>query len=100
MIALHASAAGIRNRGEPSLSKHARRRIKDRSIPLSIVEALLDFGERSPGGAGAETCYFTKKSWRRFAAYLGLEARHFERYRRVYVIVANGGEVITACWRH
>jgi hypothetical protein len=100
MIAFDISHAGTRNRREPGLSKHARQRMKDRSIPPSIVEALLDFGERSPVGAGAETCYFTKKSWRRFAAYLGLEARYFERYRSVYVIVANDGEVITACWRH
>jgi len=61
------------------LSRHARERMKDRSIPASVVDALIDFGDRLRCGGGAETCYFTKRSWRRFAAYLGTEARHFER---------------------
>lgn len=100
MIALDVDEDGTRRRREPSLSRHARQRMKDRSIPLSIVEALLDFGERISGGTGTEICFFTKKSWRRFAIYLGLEARHFERYRSAYVVVANDGEVITTCWRH
>lgn len=100
MIAFDVDDAGFRSRREPSLSRHARQRMKDRSIPQSIVEALLDFGERMSGGTGTEICFFTKKSWRRFATYLGLEARHFERYRSVYVVVANDGEVITTCWRH
>lgn len=82
------------------LTGHARRRTKERSIPPSIVDALLDFGDRAPAGGGAESCFFTKRSWRRYAAYLGTEARHFERYRFAYAIVAADGQVITACWRH
>lgn len=74
--------------------------MKERSIPLSIVEALMDFGDRAACGDGAETCFFTKRSWRRFAAYLGAESRHFERYRSAYAVVANDGQVVTACWRH
>jgi hypothetical protein len=85
---------------ELSLTDHARRRAKDRSIPHSIIDALLDFGERSPAGDSAESCFFTKRSWRRFAAYLGTEARHFERYRAAYAIIGADGQVITACWRH
>jgi hypothetical protein len=100
VIAFDIDDAGVRVSRRSSLTRHARQRMKDRSIPMAIIEALLDFGERMPSGNGAETCFFTKKSWRHFAAYLGLEARHFERYRSVYVIVANDGEVITACWRH
>ena len=82
------------------LTDHARRRARDRSIPHCIVDALLDFGNRAPAGGGAESCFFTKRSWRRFAAYLGTEARHFERYRSIYAIVAADGQVVTACWRH
>jgi hypothetical protein len=81
------------------LSRHARERVRQRAIPPSVVDALLDFGERVRSGAGAEICFFTKRSWRRFAAYLGHEARHFERYREVYAIVADDGRVVTACWR-
>ena len=86
--------------GESRLSRHARGRAKDRSIPRSVIDALLDFGERAAAGGGAESCFFTKRSWRRFAAYLGTEARYFERYCAAYLIVAADGEVITACWRH
>jgi hypothetical protein len=31
---------------------------------------------------------------------LGTEARHFERYRSAYAIVAADGQVVTTCWRH
>lgn len=82
------------------VSRHAQRRMKERSIPASVIDALIDFGDRAPSGGGAETCYFTKKSWRSFAAYLGTQARHFERYRAVYAIVSGDGQIITACWRH
>lgn len=85
---------------DTSLTAHARRRAKDRSIPPSIIDALLDFGDRARAGGGAESCFFTKRSWRRFAAYLGTEARHFERYRAAYAIVGADGQVITTCWRH
>ncbi|VVT10194.1 conserved hypothetical protein [Sphingomonas sp. EC-HK361] len=87
--------AGRRTR----LSRHATTRVRQRSIPASVVDALLDFGERARSGPGAETCYFTKRAWKRFAAYLGQEARHFERYRACYAVIADNGQVVTACWR-
>ncbi len=82
------------------VSHHGQRRMKDRSIPASVIDALIDFGDRAPSGGGAETCYFTKRSWRAFAAYLGTQARHFERYRAVYAILSGDGKIITVCWRH
>ncbi len=100
MIAIEFDDAGHRANRCPNLSRHAQRRMKDRSIPPWIVEALLDFGDRLPCGDGAESCFFTKRSWRRFAAYLGTEARHFDRYRSAYAIVASNGLVVTTCWRH
>ena len=90
----------LRGGRHPSLSRHAKHRMKNRSIPPSIVEALLDFGERAPCGDGAEICFFTKRAWRRYSAYLGSEARHFERYRSTYAIVAGTGLVVTTSWRH
>ena len=82
------------------LSQHASQRLQDRSIPPSIVDALIDFGDREAAGGGAETCFFTKRSWRRYSSYVGPQARHFERYRSVYLVVGSDGQVITACWRH
>lgn len=82
------------------MTRHAASRVQQRSIPASIVDALLDYGDRQAAGGGAETCFFSKRSWQRFATYLGREARHFERYRSVYAIVSADGDVITASWRH
>jgi len=82
------------------LSRHARTRARQRSIPNSVIDGLLDFGDRARSGPGAETCYFTKRSWKKFAVYLGHEARHFERYRSVYAILGDDGQVVTICWRH
>jgi hypothetical protein len=39
-------------------------------------------------------------SWRKFAGYLGVAAKRFERYRNVYVVIARDGTIITVCWRH
>lgn len=36
---------------------------------------------------------------KRLAAYLGQEARHFERYSVCYAAIADDGHVVTACWR-
>ena len=82
------------------MTRHANKRAKERSIPPSIIDALLDFGDREAAGGGAETCFFTKRSWQRYASYIGTEARHFERYRSAYAIIASTGEVVTTCWRH
>ena len=82
------------------LTRHAQRRSKDRSIPQAIIDALIDFGDQQPAGPGSEAYFFTKRSWKRYAAYLGPQARHFENYRSAYVVVGSDGGVITACWRH
>lgn len=97
---LHNPTVQPRRLGRAHMSKHAERRAKDRTIPASIVDALLDFGDHRKAGDGAEAYYFTKRSWRRFAAYIGRQAAHFERYRSTYVVLASNGEVITVAWRH
>jgi transposase-like protein len=84
----------------PALTRHARQRMKDRSIPQSIIDGLVDFGERRPAGDGSEVYYFSKRAWRHFAAYLGTEARHFEKYRSAYAVIAEDDYVITTGWRH
>ena len=88
--------------GRPAsmLSRHADVRTQQRCIPRFIVDALIDWGDCSDAGAGASSYSFSKRSWRRFARYLGVEAKRFERYRNVYVVVARDGTVMTVCWRH
>ena len=81
-------------------SKHSRSRLKQRSIPQAVVDALLDFGDRCSAGCGAESVFFTKRSWRKFASYVGTAEKAFERYRSCYVIQADDGTIITAAFRH
>jgi hypothetical protein len=81
------------------LSKHAAVRTQQRCIPQVIVDALQDWGDCIHAGAGAFSYFFSKRSWGRFCAYLGVEAKRFERYRNAYVVAANDGTVITVCWR-
>jgi hypothetical protein len=85
---------------QSTMSTHAQKQVKDRSIPQAVVDAILDFGEGRNAGNGAESYQFSHKGWKRFATYLGKEARHFERYRNAYIVVASDGDVITACWQH
>ena len=81
------------------LSAHAAIRLRQRSIPQAIVDLLIDFGEASSAGSGASRHSFSKRSWRAAAAYLGPAAKHYERYRSAYVVMA-GTSVITAAWAH
>lgn len=87
-------------RSPANLTTHGLARSHQRAIPHAIIDALIDFGERRPAGGGAEHCYFTKRTWRQFSSYLGAEARHFERYRSAYLVLAGDGAVITTGWRH
>lgn len=82
------------------MTNHALCRQQQRSIPQAVIDALLDFGERRPAGDGAESVYFTKRTWRRFASYVGVAVKGFERYRSCYVIEARDGTIVTAAFRH
>ena len=83
-----------------AVSLHARVRQQQRCIPAGIRDLLLDFGESTSAGRGAQRFFFDKKSWRRVESYLGPHARHFEKYRSVYVILSKDGVVITEGWLH
>lgn len=81
------------------LSRHAAVRCQQRCIPQFIVDALIDWGDSSDAGTGAFSYSFSKRSWRRFATYMGRDASRFERYRNVYIVVARDGTVVTVAWR-
>ena len=100
MTAINSDMHDLGRYAAPPLTRHARQRLKDRSIPQFIVDGLIDFGERRPAGGGCEICFFSKRAWRRFSTNLGTEARHFDKYRKAYVVVAQDDLVVTACWCH
>ena len=83
-----------------SMTRHAQCRQKQRSIPTAVIEALLEFGERRQAGHGSESVYFTKKSWKKLASYMGAAIKGVEGYRSCYLIEGSDGAIITAAYRH
>lgn len=79
-------------------SKHAKRRMQQRSIPKHVVEYLLTHADPTKARGGAERYAFTRASWQRLCAHLGREIRNIERYRRAYAVAADG-VVVTVAWR-
>lgn len=82
-----------------TLTRHASCRAQQRSIPEAVIELLLDFGEATYAGFGADRYTFSKRNWRAVAAHLGLKAKHYERYRSAYIVIA-ANCVITVGWFH
>jgi flagellar biosynthesis regulator FlaF len=82
------------------MTAHAQRRSRERIIPQLIIDALQDYGDTRPAGNGSEEFYFTRKSWKRFASYVGPQADQLEKYRNTYAIIASDGFVVTVAWRH
>ena len=84
---------------QPAFTRHARRRQQQRVIPQVIIEAILDYGEahRTPDGK-AWRWRFGKRGWKRFAAFMGPMARHYERYRRAYLVTSPEGALLTVAW--
>lgn len=77
------------------LSTHAAVRFQQRGIPEVVFDLLEQYGDTERSG-GSETLFFSKTSLSRISRALGDEFRHFERWSRVYAVVADSGVVVTA----
>lgn len=87
-----ASRQGLTN---TMYTTHARSRCQQRSIPLRIVELILEYGERGYN-KGAEIYRMTKKARNRLRWELGKEFyQAVEKKLNCYVVVAEDGSVIT-----
>ncbi len=82
------------------MTNHGLCRQQQRAYPNVIADALLDFGERRLAGNGCDEVYFTKRSWRKFSAYMGTGIKGLERYRNCYLIQAADGAIVTVAFRH
>ncbi len=81
-----------------SFTRHAWHRAAERSVPTSLVNLLLDYGESRDAGEGARKFAFSKTSLRHLKRDLGPSAvKNLDRYRKVYV-VASEGKVITVAF--
>ena len=79
---------------------HAKVRMQQRAIPQSIVNLLLDYGERAPAGRGGEIFYFGRRGHQRVCRSKGKAiSRRLEGHWRDYVVVADG-QVVTCGKRY
>ena len=85
-------------KGYDHFTKHARKRLQQRSIPPGIVSLIMEFGAEARAGDGATSYFLTKDSCREIKRWFGGGfADAIGRYRRAYVI-ADGETVITAAF--
>lgn len=90
----------IRGRGELSFTGHGKARQHQRCIPPFVIDALIDYGDERFLGGGARSFSFSKRSWKQFCRYMGQAIQAYERFRSVYLVVAEDGSIITVAWRH
>jgi len=78
---------------------HARTRMQQRSIPVAVVDLLLDYGTREHARDHAAIVYFDKKGRAKLAQDLKRDDyKLIEKKLNSYVIV-KGGVVITTGYR-
>lgn len=90
----------LRARGQLFFSHHGKARQQQRSIPPFVIDALTDYGDERFLGGGARSFGFSKRGWKRFSHYMGRAIHAYEKYRNVYLVLADDGSVITVAWRH
>ena len=82
------------------LSKHARVRMQQRSIPHCVVSLLIEFASVTEAGGGSSLLRFNADSWAEARRTMGGLASKLDRYRNAYVILAADGAVVTAARLH
>lgn len=87
-------------RGAAQPTRHGRRRQAERCVPQFIIDALIDFGEERFLGGECRSYSFTKATWKAYARYMGPAIAGHERYRNVYLVVAEENAIVTVAWRH
>lgn len=77
-----------------SRSRHALKRMQQRSVSRNAIDIIMDFGH-SARSHRAERLYFTKTSRRRLNSALGDDAKHYDRFLNMYLVLGDDGSVIT-----
>lgn len=78
---------------------HAATRSQQRGIPPLMVDLLLKFGCREHDHAGAEVCFFDRRSKKRLESYVGSLAGKLSEHLDSYIVVA-GDLVVTVGHRY
>jgi hypothetical protein len=82
------------------LTFHARVRAQQRSIPVSVISLLEEFGSMKRVYSRADAFIFDKAARRRLERKLGKEGlKGIQPYRSVYIVVSDDGQVVTVARR-
>ncbi|MBR0797972.1 hypothetical protein JQ615_21515 [Bradyrhizobium jicamae] len=81
-------------------TRHANDRSTARSIPMMVVEIIIEYGDSCDAGYGAKKYALTKRSMSKLRKFAGREfAKVIEayRHRNAYVVTA-GANVVTVAF--
>lgn len=82
------------------MTRHAKQRSLDRSIPNITRHLLLSFGSCKPAAKSEVRYSFDKQSWKDLEREFGTwPLKKMEQLRRVYMIVGDDGSVITLTYK-
>ncbi len=78
-------------------SQHAIHRAHQRSIPVMIIDLLINYGAAQHDHLGAKIYYFDKKAWKAVDNNAGHQVTAFLRklYNDTCAIISNDGTIIT-----
>ena len=85
--------------GNTCLTQHAAQRMQQRSISHEGIDLVLDFGKLRHCKQGCTSYSFDKRSWKAAMDSNELSGTNLERFRNLYVVVADDGAIVTVAWR-
>lgn len=77
-------------------SRHADKRMQQRSVPELAIELLAHYGRTEHSPDGASIYYFDNKSWSRAERAVRDLTKNIDRIRDLYFVEAQDEVVITA----
>lgn len=82
------------------MTHHGAQRAQQRAVPPAVLDWLVRFGEEEFLGQGVRRYAFTRRTWKRLAAYLGtIGMAEPEKARSAYALVSQDDSVITVGYR-
>lgn len=81
-------------------TKHAADRLRQRAVPIIVVELLERFGTAMRCG-DADRLFFDKSAKKRLKRYLGGERNMhlIERWLGVYAVIGDNGRIVTVAYQ-
>ena len=82
-------------------TEHATARLRQRGIPLELLDLLVEYGEEWHVGHGARIMGFSKRTRQRMKRDVGVKAfARWESRLNVYAVVASNDALVTVGHRY